>query len=191
MTVEKSRLRAAAFAEVAGKFEDLFYAAKEECREAAGIRGALRLVLDKLQVHTQGLDKAFADSNGGMDKTVYDAQKRAIAECGGIVRNLLATADDNFLRMQGKVAATEQAFKISDGYHQIEAGKMTRLGDAVVEDSGESLPVPLFRRVEGQHPGDPLAARRAEAAKGNGGSGPQAPPVHEKPKRRRSKKIEA
>jgi hypothetical protein len=176
MSLEKTEVRLATTQEVGEKLEDLLEGAKREVAECNGAKTAATMVASRLEERSRNLDTSFQAEGSQIQKEIYDASKKVWAEAMQVARQISSSSTEQYLRCQGKVAALESTVRVVKGLHDTTQAKLTAVqqalkqGTLVVEDSGQlpgqvpgDAPVIPMRRVEGTHPGNPLAALRARA----------------------------
>lgn len=157
----KAETRAQTTHELGVRMEDLLEAGRAELERMRGARGALAEVVRKLEAHQAVVDRDR--DQGQLDAEQHALVKRYVDQCGGIARNLVTAADVQLLVLQGKIAGLQQSVgEIKKAHDMADARLKACDGDELVEEDSADLPA---ARKAGQHPGDPLAARRDEAKK--------------------------
>jgi len=168
MSRMKAEIRVATTQALGGRVIDLFEGARVELERLRGARAALGEAARKLEAHLQVVDRdADASELSPEERAVA---KRYVDQCGGIVRNLAAAAEAQVLIVQGKVAGFEQCVREVKKEHDQARARLLTLDDETsgeaaagdAEGNGEARPA----RAPGEHPGDPLEARRAEGKRG-------------------------
>lgn len=168
MSRMKAEVRVTTTQALGGRFVDLFEGARVELERLRGARAALGEAARKLEAHLQVVDRD-ADA-GELAPEERALVKRYVDQCGGIVRNLAAAAEAQVLIVQGKVVGFEQCVREVKKEHDQARARLLSLEDDAsgepaatgAEGNGEARPA----RGSGEHPGDPLEARRTEGKRG-------------------------
>lgn len=163
----KAEVRVATAQALGGRLVDLFEGARVELERLRGARAALAEAARKLEAHQQVVDHDL--EVGKLSPEERALVKRYVDHCGGIVRNLAAAAEAQVLIVQGKVAGLEAGVReVKKEHDQARARLVTfdgeSSGEKAATDAGESSEAPSARTV-GEHPGDPVEARRAEGGR--------------------------
>lgn len=179
-------IKAVAVNDVGNKLEDRFEASKLELSEAKGIRNGFDFAARKLEQLTLALDAGFKENPPKIPEEEYRIAKKYVGQTYTMMVDLGKSAFEQICRMQGKVAALEQAVKLVETMLKVEEAKVKAIKDGVLVDERDGLPGPApgdatvspISRKEGQHPGNPLAAMKARALEAPEASPePAAPPT--------------
>jgi hypothetical protein len=159
--------------EIGSRMDDRLEAAEQETHALGGAVQMLKQAaqnIESLHAHVgKDMDAhLFADLT---DVQVQAQIKRYIDRAIGVVQNLQLGAEQARLKAMGKQEALQQAVKLVKQLHDQEVARVARI-EKIEADGG--IPETLGR-VVGDHPGDPLADRRAEAV------APEAPKTEDKP----------
>lgn len=156
--------------EIGAKMDDFLDGAKKEFATSEGAKQALKVAASKIEEHQKTADKELDE--GLLSKEEHNIVKKYINQCGGIVRNLLVSAEIQTLHAQGKMQALEAAVNFTKLVHEREEKRLKNLanlikqGDVVVEDrnvteeTSEQDEEKKPARKAGEHPGNPLADLR-------------------------------
>lgn len=146
--------------EIGTRLDDMLDGAKREVAIYEGSKQALGLAHSKVSDHLKYIDKDLEEGKLDLEQSVL--VKRYIGQVLGILQNLCTGADVQKLQAQGKVLAFESSVKTTKSAFDIEKARvaMSKPAEGI---AGESAALSLIReRATGEHPGDPLAARRNE-----------------------------
>lgn len=164
MSKLKSEVKAATLHEVGMKLDDVLEAAERELHTLEGGKQALHMGQKKVEQHLANVDRDVQE--GKLDLEQATLIKRWVTQCVHILENLALQAEVQMYQAQGKVVGAKHVVAVAKSLYDREKAHLDALSQAEVRT--EALvalePAEGRQRVVGTHPGDPLAARRAEAA---------------------------
>ena len=165
----KHEVKALTYHEIGMRLDDQLDAAKSEQSGFEGAKQAFQVATKRVEDLTSHIDKEVKD--GTLDLEQSTLAKRWVLRAVNIVSNLAIQSEVQLYQAQGKVMALNQAVKHAKTMYDQEKARLDEaiaaekaLSEAV--DSGEEVladdPKRPSARPVGEHPGDPLAARREE-----------------------------
>lgn len=138
------------------RMDDLLEGARAELERMRGARSALGHAARKLEEHLQVVDQEAEE--GVLEPEQVALVKRYVDRCGGIVRNLVAATEVQLLVVQGKITGLQSSVGEVKKAHDQARSRLEAVGQGQADSRGNAG----NGRAPGEHPGDPLAARRAE-----------------------------
>lgn len=159
MDLTASMTKVTTIKELGAATDDRVEAAHNETNQYAG---AVRALTDAVRLLQELHQHAGKDLEAGRFAELSDLQVQAVAKryidrAIGVLNNMTLQLEQSRLRACGKEEALQQSVKILKQLHDSEMRKIERLQKLEQEPPTSSTP-----REVGQHPGDPLAERRAE-----------------------------
>jgi len=166
----KAEVRMATAHAIGVRMDDLLEGARAELERMRGARSAIGHAARKLEEHLQVVDHEAEE--GALDPEQLALAKRYVDRCGGIVRNLVAATEVQLLVVQGKIAGLQSSVGEVKKAHDQARAKLEALDQDEDQAASETVERAIAGngRAPGEHPGDPLADRRAEAQPASGRS---------------------
>jgi hypothetical protein len=142
--------------------------ASDECRRNEGAVGVLAQALDGVEALRPHYKSAaqqgeIAAESGHLAMVVLD-------EVSGCLRNLKLAAEHNMIAQRGKMAQIEQVLDACQSAFDSEITAVSEVEAALKEaesqegkDNAAASKKPTKKRTVGEHPGAPIAERKAEA----------------------------
>lgn len=164
MTLLKAQIRAGIIGEVGQKAGDAVEAAKREIASYDGAMSALSAASRALGLLHEHVERDVNEGKLSLEQA--KVAKEWIEKCGGVVRNLLATAETQAHVARGKLQQAEAFSGHLEKLAKVELGHVEAL--EVAARAQEEIPSPdrEHERVPGKHPGPGVAAQRKAQGKG-------------------------
>jgi len=159
MSILKSEIKSLIIYDLGNQVDDMLDAAKKEVSGYEGAKQALSLATKKLEDHQKYVDRDKEE--GKLTEEEHGIATKYVDHCGGILRNMVTTAEAQLLQAHGKVSALTSVVAHVKTMYDNEANKLAALKSAELASKNN----PTATRAVGQHPGNVLADRKLDTQK--------------------------